>query len=84
MIFTDSQKSAIDISLKVDACVVAGPGSGKTSVLVERYGRLVESGIPPREILAITFTEKAATNMKEKMARRFEHNPELRRQIEGD
>ena len=83
MIFTTNQKRAIDMSLGEDTCVVAGPGSGKTSVLVERYGRLVESGIPPREILAITFTEKAATNMKAKMARRFEHDPELRRQIEG-
>ena len=58
MIFTTNQKRAIDMSLGEDTCVVAGPGSGKTSVLVERYGRLVESGIPPREILAITFTEK--------------------------
>ncbi|MDQ6708010.1 MAG: UvrD-helicase domain-containing protein, partial [Acidobacteriota bacterium] len=48
---------------------MAGPGSGKTSVLVERYWRLIESGIPPHRILAITFTEKAAANMKTRLAR---------------
>ena len=82
--FTPSQVAAIDISrLGQDACIVAGPGSGKTTVLVERYRRLVESGIPPREILAITFTEKAAANMKDKMVRSFAAQPELRRQIEA-
>ncbi|MDQ6764766.1 MAG: UvrD-helicase domain-containing protein [Verrucomicrobiota bacterium] len=69
MAFTAKQLEAIDISqLGRDACVVAGPGSGKTSVLVERYRRLIESGIPPHRILAITFTEKAAANMKSLLA----------------
>jgi ATP-dependent exoDNAse (exonuclease V) beta subunit len=81
--FTPKQIDAIDITrLGEDACIVAGPGSGKTTVLVERYRQLVESGIPPREILAITFTEKAAANMKDKMARAFAAQLELRRQIE--
>ena len=70
MAFTARQLDAIDISqLGRDACVVAGPGSGKTTVLVERYRRLIESGIPPSRILAITFTEKAAANMKTRLAR---------------
>jgi ATP-dependent exoDNAse (exonuclease V) beta subunit len=82
--FTLKQLAAIDISrLGEDACIVAGPGSGKTTVLVERYRRLVEAGVLPREILAITFTEKAAANMKAKMVKEFAGQPELRRQIEA-
>src|SRR5215471_1262585 len=64
-------------------CVVAGPGSGKTTVLVERFRRLVrDAGILPLRILAITFTEKAATNMKQKLAESFRDDPEQRRQLE--
>ncbi len=83
-IFTPSQLAAIDISrLGEDACIVAGPGSGKTTVLVERYRRLVCDGVLPREILAITFTEKAAANMKSKVAEAFESDPVIRRQVEA-
>ena len=82
--FTPKQLAAVDISrLGHDACIVAGPGSGKTTVLVERYRQLVESGVQPREILAITFTEKAAANMKDKMVKAFASNPDVRRQIEA-
>lgn len=66
-----------------DVCVVAGPGSGKTSVLIERFTWLVqERGVDPNRILAITFTEKAATEIKERMVRAFAHAPEIREQIE--
>lgn len=43
--------------------VCAGPGSGKTAVLVERVRYLIEKGVPPKRILAITFTKKAAQEM---------------------
>jgi ATP-dependent exoDNAse (exonuclease V) beta subunit len=84
MQFTEQQLRAIDIErLGQDMCVVAGPGSGKTTVLVERFRRLVrEAGMSPARILAITFTEKAATNMKQKLAEAFRDRPEDRRQIE--
>jgi ATP-dependent helicase/nuclease subunit A len=82
--FTPKQLAAIDIGrLGEDACIVAGPGSGKTTVLVERYRQLVEDGVLPREILAITFTEKAAANMKDKMVKAFAAQPAVRRQIEA-
>ncbi len=65
-----------------DTCVVAGPGSGKTTVLVAHFERLVESGVDPLRILAITFTEKAANNMREKLARTFQDRPEIRGKLE--
>jgi len=81
--FTPRQLEAIDISKAgQDICVVAGPGSGKTRVLVERYRRLVASGVAPHRILAITFTEKAARNMKERLAEAFRTMPERRRELE--
>ncbi|MDX2151705.1 MAG: UvrD-helicase domain-containing protein [Bryobacteraceae bacterium] len=65
-----------------DVCVVAGPGSGKTRVLVERFAWLVDQGVSPLRILAITFTEKAAYEIKKRLVERFAARPEVRRQIE--
>ena len=81
--FTASQQAAIEYR-RLDACVVAGPGSGKTTVLVERYRRLIEvEGFEPYQILAITFTEKAAANMKAKLAELFAHDALRLRDLES-
>src|ERR1039458_9667019 len=72
MNFTRDQLDAVDVAQRhLDTCVVAGPGSGKTTVLVEYFRRLVEAGVDPLRILAITFTEKAAGNMRKKLAVEF-------------
>ncbi len=63
--------------------MVAGPGSGKTRVLTERFAWLVEhERVPATRILAITFTEKAAPEIKRRLVDRFAAQQELRESIE--
>ena len=65
---TAGQREAVSSWRRGDICVMAGPGSGKTRVLVDRFRWLVaEKGVDPRSILAITFTEKAANNMRQRL-----------------
>lgn len=47
--------------------VVAGPGTGKTTTLVHRIKHLIESGVEPNKILALTFTNKAANELVERL-----------------
>jgi len=58
------QQLAVDLPIDATVKIVAGAGTGKTSVLVERYLKFVfEDGVDPGRLLALTFTKKAAAEM---------------------
>ena len=56
------QQACIE-SIDGNFCVIAGPGSGKTATLVQRYMRMLSQGIPMTDILNLTFTNAAAAEM---------------------
>ena len=69
----DKQQYATVHTESEKALVLAGADSGKTRVLTERIGHLIENcKVSPFEIVAITFTRKAAGEMKERLANRIQ------------
>jgi len=85
MQLTEQQLKALDLQRHI--VVTAGAGSGKTTVLVERYVHILLSrpNASVHQILAITYTDKAAAEMKERVVRRiyelFDSRPESRARL---
>jgi len=69
--FTPDQKRAI-VTADKNVQIIACAGSGKTSTIVSRIIFLIVSGVKPSEIVAITYTEKAAASLKQKIYQEYE------------
>jgi ATP-dependent helicase/nuclease subunit A len=73
---TVEQRAAIEATA-VEVLVEAGAGTGKTGVMVDRYCRLVcEQGVSPGAVLAFTFTDKAAAELRQRIRAEIERRAE--------
>jgi len=73
MNLSDKQKQVVESNEKY-MCVIAGAGSGKTRTLTERIKRLISENKRGERVLAITFSNKAANELKERLLQSYSQN----------
>ena len=78
--WTDEQWQAIEKS-GTNILVSAGAGSGKTAVLSERVIHKIENGIHVNELLILTFTKAAASEMKDRIRKKIAKNPDMKEEL---
>ena len=62
----EEQREAVNFGVGY-ACLLAGPGSGKSFVLVQRYARLIRDGVSPDDLLSLSFTKTASKNLRDRV-----------------
>lgn len=77
--YTPAQEKALERGKSI--CVTAGAGTGKTFLLTQKYLSLLESGVLPRDIVALTYTDKAAAEMQTKISRELKKQAETRPEL---
>ncbi len=84
MKLTDEQHAAVNTCAQ-DCLVVAGAGTGKTAVLTGRVRHLLHAGASPEQFLVLTFTRKAAAEMRDRLLAllRDDETPQPERMVDG-
>ncbi len=77
----EKQKEAV-LATQVPLLILAGAGAGKTKTITHRILHLIQQGVAPSQILAITFTNKAAKEMRERVEKLLSQDSSINRPVE--